>query len=56
MSPLAGFLAGILRSSGAYLLTHKKSFFLLPIHYAFKRLAWFCGFCSAHFDGYGHGL
>lgn len=56
MSPLAGFLAGILRSPGAYLLTRKLSFFLLPIHYMFKRLAWFCGFCGAHFDGYGHGL
>ncbi|MCW4003210.1 MAG: glycosyltransferase [Candidatus Bathyarchaeota archaeon] len=56
MSPLAGFVAGILRSPGAYLLTHNKAFFLLPMHYTFKRLAWFCGFCRAHFDGYGHGL
>ncbi len=54
MSPLAGFLAGILRSPGAYLLTHNKSFFLLPVHYTYKRLAWFFGFCSAHLNGYGH--
>ena len=56
MSPLAGFLAGILRSPGAYLLTHNKSFFLLPVHYTYKRLAWFFGFCDAHLRGYGHGL
>lgn len=54
MSPLGGFLAGILRSPGAYLLTHNKSFFLLPVHYTYKRLAWFCGFCDAHLNGYGH--
>lgn len=54
MSPLAGFLAGILRSPGAYLLTHNKSFFLLPIHYTYKRIAWFFGFFDAHLNGYGH--
>ncbi len=54
MSPMAGFLAGVLRSPGAYLLTHKKSFFLLPVHYTYKRLAWFFGFCGAHLSGYGH--
>ena len=56
MSPLAGFLAGILRSPGAYLLTHNKSFFLLPVHYTYKRLAWFFGFFDAHLNGYGHKL
>lgn len=56
MSPPAGFLAGILRSPGAYLLTHNKSFFLLPVHYTYKRLAWFFGFCDAHLNGYGHKL
>lgn len=56
MSPLAGFLAGILRSPGAYLLTHNMSFFLLPVHYTYKRLAWLFGFCDAHLRGYGHGL
>jgi glycosyltransferase involved in cell wall biosynthesis len=56
MTPMAGFLAGILRSPGAYLLTHKKSFLLLPIHYTYKRFAWLVGFCSAHLKGYGHGI
>ncbi len=56
MSPLGGLLAGVLRSPGAYLLTHKRAFFLLPVHYTFKRLAWFFGFCGAHIDGYGHGF
>ncbi|MCW3996519.1 MAG: glycosyltransferase [Candidatus Bathyarchaeota archaeon] len=54
MSPPAGFIAGILRSPGAYLLTHNKRFFLLPVHYMYKRLAWFFGFCDAHLNGYGH--
>jgi glycosyltransferase involved in cell wall biosynthesis len=56
MSPMAGFIAGILRSPGAYLLTHNKLFFLLPIHYTYKRLAWLFGFCDAHLNGYGHHL
>jgi glycosyltransferase involved in cell wall biosynthesis len=56
MSPLGGFMAGILRSPGAYLLTHNKSFFLLPVHYTYKRLAWLFGFCDAHRCGYGHKL
>lgn len=54
MSPMAGFVAGILRSPGAYLLTHNSTFFLLPMHYTYKRIAWFCGFCNAHLNGYGH--
>ncbi len=54
MSPMAGFVAGILRSPGAYSLTHSGRFFLLPIHYTFKRLAWFFGFFDAHLSGYGH--
>lgn len=54
MTPMAGFLAGVLRCPGAYLLTHKKAVFLLPIHYAFKRIAWFFGFLKAHANQYGH--
>jgi glycosyltransferase involved in cell wall biosynthesis len=54
MTPVVGFLAGVLRSPGAYLLTHKKFVFLLPIHYAFKRLAWSVGFLRADIEGYGH--
>lgn len=54
MSPIGGFIAGILRSPGAYLLTHNTSFFLLPVHYTYKRLAWLVGFFDAHLSGYGH--
>jgi len=54
MTPMAGFLAGVLRCPQAYLLEHKKAVFLLPFHYTYKRLAWFFGFLRAHLDGYGH--
>lgn len=56
MSPIGGLIAGILRSPDAYLLTHKSVFFLLPIHYTYKRFAWFLGFCNAHINGYGHNI
>ncbi|MCL5877808.1 MAG: glycosyltransferase [Candidatus Bathyarchaeota archaeon] len=56
MTPIAGFIAGVLRAPGAYLLTHKKSFFMLPFHYTYKRLAWLFGFFRAHLKGYGHDL
>jgi glycosyltransferase involved in cell wall biosynthesis len=54
MTPLAGFIAGLLRLPKAYILTHKKFTFLLPVHYVFKRSAWFLGFLNAHLQGYGH--
>jgi GT2 family glycosyltransferase len=54
MSPLAGFLAGALRLPTAYRLTHQASVFLLPLHYAFKRIAWCFGYVAAHFGKYGH--
>ncbi len=54
MTPMAGFLAGIMRSPGALMLTHRTSFMLLPFHYTYKRLAWLFGFTSAHLKGYGH--
>ena len=54
MSPLGGFIAGILRLPFAYKLTRRKLLFLLPFHYAFKRLAFCYGFIRAHFEGYGH--
>jgi len=56
MTPMAGFLAGLLRFPKAYLIAHKKSIILLPVHYAYKRLAWLFGFLSAHLDGYGHNV
>jgi glycosyltransferase involved in cell wall biosynthesis len=54
MSPLGGFIAGILRFPFAYKLTRRKLLFLLPFHYAFKRLAFCYGFTKAHLEGYGH--
>ncbi|MEM1540970.1 MAG: glycosyltransferase [Candidatus Bathyarchaeia archaeon] len=54
MSPLGGFIAGVLRFPFAYKLTRRKLLFLLPFHYAFKRLAFCYGFTKAHFEGYGH--
>jgi cellulose synthase/poly-beta-1,6-N-acetylglucosamine synthase-like glycosyltransferase len=54
MTPFAGFLAGLLRFPQAYRLTNKKAVVLLPVHYTYKRVAWFFGFISAHGDGYGH--
>jgi hypothetical protein len=56
MSPIGGFIAGILRAPGAYLLTHHGSFFLLPVHYTYKRFAWLVGFFDAHINGYGHNI
>jgi cellulose synthase/poly-beta-1,6-N-acetylglucosamine synthase-like glycosyltransferase len=54
MTPIAGFFAGLLRCSKAYQLLHNKIVFMLPIHYTFKRIAWFFGFTKAHAEGYGH--
>jgi glycosyltransferase involved in cell wall biosynthesis len=54
MLPPSGFLAGVLYSFSAYKLTRRKTVFLLPIHYAFKRIAWCFGFAKGHIDGYGH--
>ena len=52
MTPMAGFVAGLLRFSGAYKLTQRKIMLLLPIHYVFKRMAWFLGFVTAHANRY----
>lgn len=54
MTPPAGFMAGLIRCSGAYKLTGQKIVFLLPLHYAFKRIAWSLGFLDAHFRGYSY--
>jgi glycosyltransferase involved in cell wall biosynthesis len=54
MSPIGGFLAGCLRFPAAYKLTRRKLLFILPFHYAFKRLAYCFGFTKAHYEGYGH--
>ena len=52
MTPMAGFLAGLLRFPIAYKLTRRKSLLLLPFHYSFKRIAWFIGFFRGHLDDY----
>ena len=54
MSPLGGFIAGILRLPFAYKITRRKLLFLLPFHYILKRLAFCYGFTKAHLEGYGH--
>jgi len=54
MTPMAGFYAGVIRCPKAYLLVHKRFVFFLPFHYAYKRVAWFIGFITAHSGGYGH--
>jgi cellulose synthase/poly-beta-1,6-N-acetylglucosamine synthase-like glycosyltransferase len=54
MTPLVGFLAGLLRVPGAYRLTGQKWILFLPLHYTFKRIAWSLGFFKGHLDGYGH--
>ncbi len=54
MLPPAGFLAGLWRSIIAYKLICQKIVFLLPLQYAFKRIAWCFGFARSHIGGYGH--
>ncbi len=54
MSPVVGFMAGIVSASRAYQLTRSKASFLLPFHFLFKKTAWFFGFLKGHFDRYGH--
>lgn len=51
-------LMGLRDSSKIYKVTQKsmkkKMFILLPIYYSFRSIAWFFGFVSSHFKGYGH--
>jgi glycosyltransferase involved in cell wall biosynthesis len=47
MTPLAGLLVGAWYSTVAYKLTRRKLVFLLPLQYAFKRIAWCFGFIKA---------
>lgn len=51
MIPLAGFFAGVWYSTVAYKVTNKKSVFLLPLEYAFKRVAWLSGFIKTQLMG-----
>jgi len=52
--PPVSFFIGVFRSVKIYKMTRSKTSFLLPIHYFFKRTAWFLGFIKSHIDGYGH--
>jgi glycosyltransferase involved in cell wall biosynthesis len=54
MTPVSGFIAGLLRLPQAYQLSRRKSVSLLPYHYAFKRIAWCFGFMKGELNGYGH--
>jgi glycosyltransferase involved in cell wall biosynthesis len=46
MSPYASMIAGILYAGRGYKITRRKIAFLLPLHFSFKMLAWFYGFCK----------
>ena len=52
MIPIAGFLAGIWYSVIAFKLKRQKWVFLLPFHYAFKRIAWCLGFIKAYINSW----
>ncbi len=44
MTPVAGLVAGALYSLQAYRFMHKKTVFLLPLHFGLKLTAWTMGF------------
>jgi glycosyltransferase involved in cell wall biosynthesis len=44
--PPVAFLIALFRFVTAYKLTRQKKAFLMPLHYTFKRTAWFFGFLS----------
>jgi glycosyltransferase involved in cell wall biosynthesis len=50
MLPISGFIAGVWYSTIAYKLKHQKWVFLLPFHYAFKRIAWCLGYIKAYLN------
>jgi len=50
MTPFAGLFAGAWYSTVGYKLTRKKAVILLPLQYAFKRMAWCCGFVKGQID------
>jgi len=52
MIPAVAFVTGAFHSVKAYQLTQRKVALLLPLQYAFKRVAWCLGFINAHFDNY----
>ena len=54
ITPLAGFLEGMLNFSIAFRLTNRKLAFMLPVYNFSKRILWCLGFIKSHFDAYGH--
>jgi len=54
MTPPGGLLAGAWYSTIAYKITHRKTVFLLPFQYAFKRIAWCLGFIKGQVDRSGN--
>ena len=52
MAPFVGFLLGVWYSIIAYRILRRKFVFLLPLHYAFKRFAWFFGFIEGQIEIY----
>ena len=47
MFPPVALVAALFRIAVAYRVTRRKVVFLLPFHYAFKRIAWFLGFIKS---------
>jgi glycosyltransferase involved in cell wall biosynthesis len=47
MIPPVALVAELFRVPAAYKLTHRKIVLMLPLHYAFKRVAWVLGFIRA---------
>ena len=56
MLPLSGFAAGLLRSMVAYRQIDRKSVFLLPFQFTFKRVAFCIGYAKSHYERYGHNF
>jgi len=50
MLPPVALGTELLRVATAYRLTRQKISFLLPLHYTFKRTAWFLGFLKSWFE------
>lgn len=50
MIPPVAIIAEFLRIPSAYKLTRQRIVLLLPLHYTFKRIAWFSGFIKSGFE------
>lgn len=56
MFPLAVLFKKLIQTTHAYKLTHNKKAFLLPLHYIFKRTAWFFGFLTGYIQWCRHKI